>query len=146
MTADRHGCITTYEEISLSMMIKREGVSAEKRSSSLPEARGISVRRLREIMRHSEMLTKSSSWIWCLAPLVLLTHCICSVQFSSSFFFFCLKWMLFKCYRFRKNTNPLTSITLLQTQFQGTPDHSNEYDMQPHLSPCEKESCIHLGL
>ena len=61
MTADRHGCITRNEEISLSMMIKREGMSAAKCSSSLAEARGISVRRLREIMRHSEILTKSSS-------------------------------------------------------------------------------------
>lgn len=87
MTADRHGCITTYEETSLSMMIKREGMSAAKRSSSLPEARGISLRRLREIMRHSEMLTKSSSWIWYLAPLILLIHCICSVQLPISFFF-----------------------------------------------------------
>lgn len=58
---DRHGCIMTYEEISLSVMIKREGMSAAKCSSSLPEARGISVRRLREIMRRSEILTKNAS-------------------------------------------------------------------------------------
>lgn len=61
MTADRHGYIITYEEISLSMMIKREGMSAAKPSASLPEARYISVRRLREIMRHSETLTKNFS-------------------------------------------------------------------------------------
>lgn len=51
----------TYEEISLRVMIKREGMSAAKCSSSLPEARGISVRRLREIMRRSEILTKNAS-------------------------------------------------------------------------------------
>lgn len=61
MTADRQRRLTTYEKISLNMMIKKEGMSAAKSSSSLPEAKGTSVRRLREIMRHSEMLTKSSS-------------------------------------------------------------------------------------
>lgn len=62
------------------------------------------------------------------------------------FFCVCLKWMLFKCCWFRTNTNPPTSLTLLQTQFQGTPDHSNEYAMQPYLSSFENESCIRPGL
>lgn len=58
MTPDRYGCITTYEEISLSMMIKKEGMPAAKHSSSFPEARTSSVRTVREILRHSEMLTE----------------------------------------------------------------------------------------
>lgn len=58
MTLDRYGRITTYEKISLSMMIKKEGMPAAKHSSSFPEARASSVRTVREILRHSEMLTE----------------------------------------------------------------------------------------
>lgn len=58
ISLDRYGRVTMYEEISLSMMIKREGRPAAKHSSSLPEARGSSVRMVRDIMRLSEMLTE----------------------------------------------------------------------------------------
>lgn len=40
------------------MMIKKEGMPAAKHSSSFPEARASSVRTVREILRHSEMLTE----------------------------------------------------------------------------------------
>lgn len=63
MIADRHGCITAFEEAPLRMMIKRNGMSEEKCYSTLPEARDISVSRLRNLMRHPVMLTKSSSGI-----------------------------------------------------------------------------------
>lgn len=140
MTADRHGCITTYEEISLSMMIIREGMSATEHSCSLPKVRGISMRRLREV-RCSEMLTKTCSIIWCLAPLALLTHCICPVQFPN--FFLCLKGMFFKCYGFIKNVNPLTIFNFKHGSRELQTLAIN--DMQPHFSPFENESCIYPG-
>lgn len=58
ISLDRYGCLAMYEEISLSMMIRREGMAVGRHTSSLPEARGSSLRMLRDIMRHSEMLTE----------------------------------------------------------------------------------------
>lgn len=85
ISLDRYRCITMYEEISLSVMIKREDMPAAKHASSLPEARGSSVRMVRDIMRHSEMLTELLSMF--AAQVLLNTLCLLSAvpQFFISF-------------------------------------------------------------
>lgn len=121
MIADRHGCITAFEEAPLRMMIKSNGMSEEKCYSILPEARGISVRRLRNLMRHSELLTKSTSGIL-----------FGSASTLNTLFF------LSKCL----NVSSLERIQYnsheLQAQFWRSMDYGSKCDIASSYSPLEK--------